>query len=278
MGRTLQLSRPLLLSAEGCRQATPSPAQKLLYFFRHGESTANVARRHALDADKERDDGLPTSIEVYRTDRLYVDAHLTPAGQAQAREAAAKVTSFVRPRLIVCSPLTRAIQTTALMFESDIAAGVPLCIRPDLREFFPRLTEDCGRTLPDLRRCASLRALPNWSAISEALSDESTAEWQRSWDDEQACGSGWRDHCADGERCTSFVQWLAAQPAERIATVSHWGMINNLLNRYSCIEATPGLARHPAPSSWGKAWPSQIASLDVENCSFVATLADVLDS
>ena len=304
----LTLRNPLLWNTSEWRDATITQGEKLVFFFRHGESVANVAKREALREDRARRDGKFSAEEAYRNWELLADAVLTPEGEAQARAAAAAATSSgVRPQLIVCSPMTRAIQTAALMFEADIAAGVPLCVRPELREYFPRLMEDRGRPLAQLRQCPVLRALPNPELIAGALSKAATADWQGAWDSSWACGDGWKAHCGapadiaiesslrpimasirtrrafegsrplsadDGERSEAFTRWLAAQPAERIATVSHWGTMNNLLNRHPCIEAS-GLERRPTKASWGAAWPPLMARLEVANCEGIATVAQL---
>ena len=192
----LALCNPLLRSASEWQGATLKHGQKLLFFFRHGESAANLAKRKALREDRARNDGQYTAEEAYRNNKHLADAVLTAEGEAQARAAATAATaSGVRPELIVCSPMTRAIQTAALLFEADIAAGVPLCLRPELREYFPRLMEDRGRPLAELRQCPVLRALPNPEAVAGALSTTATSDWQSEWDTSWACGHGWKAHC-----------------------------------------------------------------------------------
>ena len=86
--------------------------------------------------------------------------------------------------------------------------------------------------------------------------------------------SFFRASADDGQRSEAFTKWLAAQPAKRVATVSHWGTMNNLLNRHDCIEAS-GLERRPTKASWGAAWPATMARLEVANCECIATVAQL---
>lgn len=238
-----------------------APGDRLVWHFRHGESTANCAGKAARSEDQARGDGLATALRQHEADLSFADAPLTELGIEQAKQRKAEIASWrVRPTLVVCSPLTRAIQTAAFVFEDDIRAGVPLVVRPELREFFPNLAQDRARPLAALRSDATIAALPNAPVVLAALSDLACEEWRQEWDTWQACGlpaastatleaggqpTGWQVHCGDGSRIEAFKAWLVKQPHARVATVSHFGTCNALVNYEPCVEAS-GLTRQPA--------------------------------
>ena len=69
---------------------------KSIYLIRHGQSEANVA----LDLDNPN---------------FYYDAELTSLGKKQAQNAQKKLEN-IDFDLMLCSPLTRALQTFSLIF------------------------------------------------------------------------------------------------------------------------------------------------------------------
>ena len=83
-------------------------------------------------------------------------------------------------------------------------------------------------------------------------------------------------HADDGARCVAFKRWLSEQRQTRVATVSHWGTVNNMANREPCIEAR-GLEREAPPPAWVKAggwssrsWPPAVHLLQMPNAGHVA--------
>jgi broad specificity phosphatase PhoE len=135
--------------------------------------------------------------------------------------------------------MTIAIQTASIIFAVLLGSGeAKLIVRPEVREFWPDNIENCGRPVTALRRCPHITTLPSYTeAVRDALSEEATADWAEEWDGGQAGGEGgvgdggWRDHCGGGNRIEEFRRWLADRSEQRIAVVSHWGAINNILNR-----------------------------------------------
>lgn len=254
--------------------------ERLVWFFRHGESLANAAGRLAMAADKARDDGLDTERVQHEVDMNFSDAALTETGIAQASARRADTASWrLRPEAIVTSPLTRALQTAAYIFADDLAAGTPLIVRPELREYFPNLAQDRGRPLAALRADPAIVALPNAAVILAALSDAACADWRDEWDSWQACGDGWERHCGSAERVGAFKEWLLhAHPRlRRVATVSHFGTVNAFVNHEPCIEVS-GLVRMP-PEKIGInafAWrmgvlpPEGGVRVEMRNCGHVA--------
>mmetsp|Transcript_17 Transcript_17/g.55 ORF Transcript_17/g.55 Transcript_17/m.55 type:complete len:373 (-) Transcript_17:99-1217(-) len=249
---------------------------KLIWLFRHGQSTSNVALEGALEGDRrlKQADGYGEHFLRYKNDCTHTDSPLTSKGEAQALEAAAEISAWnIRPELVVCSPLTRSIQTAAIMFAEDISSGrARLVIRPELREFFADFQDARGRPLSRLQQCPRLQALAPWPMVAEALSDEATAEWREAWNEAWACGPGgaWQEHCNSGERLGAFTAWLSGRPEERIAVVSHWGTINNFLNRQPW---TQNRERKELPWPHERsAWPpgGLVRMFDVPNCGWIA--------
>ena len=194
--------------------------------------------------------------------------------------------------------MTRSLQTAALVFEADIAAGVPLVVTAELREFFPHLIEDMGRPVGVLLQDPAVTGLPNASVLKAALENMVRRE---DWDSRLANGApsaaesdgGWEAHSNDSGRCVRFAHWLrqedglprlvaAAGPpgrARKIATVSHWGMINHFLNRFDCVDAAGYKRSAPVPADkraelkFGspQSWMPErgIAKLKMSNCGWV---------
>lgn len=248
---------------------------KLVWHFRHGQSTGNAARVRALAADAGT--GKHIHEDRYHKSQEYADTALTDLGKQQACHTAALVTAWaVKPTLVVCSALTRAIQTAAILFGQDLAKGsVRLIIRPEMREFWPDNVENRGRTRQELRSCPLLQDLSAWEFVKEALSDKATAEWGEKWDTELAASEGqWQAHCGGGERICVFREWLASQPDQCIAVVSHIGAINNLLNREPWTQAEEVCGQRTYIPTWlpASGWPAGGISrrFGVPNAGWVA--------
>jgi len=102
-----------------------------VYLIRHGQSAFNAVYSEA---------------EQKGSDPLIFDAPLTPLGEAQADQVRAEV-SGLGIKQVICSPLTRAVQTALRIF-ADLA---PITIEATHREW---LTHSCdvGRPPDDLAR------------------------------------------------------------------------------------------------------------------------------
>lgn len=90
--------------------------------------------------------------------------------------------------------MTRAIQTAALVFEHALLEGVPMVIRPEIREYFPDSWENAGRPLADVVGNQALQELPAWGVVEAALNDAMASEWAAEWDDSLAKGEGFKVH------------------------------------------------------------------------------------
>eukprot|EP00747_Dinoflagellata_sp_TGD_P184908 gnl/TRDRNA2_/TRDRNA2_41008_c0_seq1.p1 gnl/TRDRNA2_/TRDRNA2_41008_c0~~gnl/TRDRNA2_/TRDRNA2_41008_c0_seq1.p1 ORF type:complete len:306 (-),score=57.42 gnl/TRDRNA2_/TRDRNA2_41008_c0_seq1:65-982(-) len=287
---TLSLPAALLSGGAGVNNSGDDlatdvpPGGKLLWLFRHGQSTGNVAKEAARAADRKAWEldptAAPTAEMRYISSTDYIDAPLTELGLEQARAARLQIAAWaLKPTLIVASPLTRAIQTAAIVFEDLLKSGsAQLVIRPELREFFPDNNENSGRTLQELRRCQLLQALARWADVKLALSDEAVAEWGEAWDAGWADGAGaWQAHCGDPARLANLSAWLEQQPASRVVMVCHWGTINNFLNRQPWADHLP---REEVQERWGRAmWPlgGLARTFHMQNCGWVAVIMSPTD-
>ncbi|KAK3281662.1 hypothetical protein CYMTET_10558 [Cymbomonas tetramitiformis] len=252
------------------------PGHKVLWLIRHGQSTGNVAKEEAWTGDAAEGAHCHTRYTAYRQSLDHIDSPLTQKGCEQAGETQRLISAWEKkPELVVCSALTRAIQTAAIMFAHELESGTArLVIRPELRECFADNNENSGRPLAELRQCSQLRALPCWRNIEAALSDEATAEWGQHWDAHWARGAGgaWQAHVSDPARHEAFSRWLAAQSERYVAIVSHWGTINNWLNRQPW---TAEIERVPVSSTWiASEWPTEgiARRFGVRNAEWIAVV------
>jgi len=244
---------------------------KLVWHVRHGQSTGNVAKEIARAADNGTGENLH-EIQ-YQAETAYIDAPLTDLGLSQAEKAREYVASWhEKPQLIVCSPLTRAIQTAAVMFKDVLGDGhARMVIRPELREFWANNNENMGRTLAELNACPHLQALLQLPTVQFALSSDATADWKEQWDTHHARGDGsWQEHVTDVTRLLASRVWLGRQPETKIAVVSHWGTINNSLNREPWAR---NMKKQRVPAAWNsKSWPQDgLAKIfNMTNCGWIA--------
>ena len=126
--------------------------------------------------------------------------------------------------------------------------------------------ENRGRTLAELRQDP---VLTQWPAVEHALSEKATADWEEAWDAGGfAQGPKWQSHCADPERLAQFKLWLSRRSERRVAVVSHFGTINNLMNREPWTE---GKERHPQPASF---WPEGgiVRRFNIPNAGWVGAV------
>ena len=132
-------------------RATGAP-HKLIVLFRHGESLAQTT------SDKKR----------RMTDPTLRDAGLSSKGKRDAQKLAQDEVISQGPfQLIVCSPLTRSLQTCCLALKERRA--VPVVCHPGLKEFGRRAltgAENTGRLLSELREDRELTALPRFHEVS----------------------------------------------------------------------------------------------------------------
>lgn len=186
-----------------------APAAKRVLLVRHGESAAQAC------GQRERSDPAdPAGIR---------DAALGPLGcvQAGALGDALEALQMQPVELVVCSPLTRAVQTALLAFGDK---GLPLLAHPGLREYAPRYYAEVGapqppecRGRPRQELCADPRlrsAELDWSLVPEG-----PAWWSEAVEPEAAFE----------ERLAAFSEWLEGRPESYLAVVCHFHVIQRLL-------------------------------------------------
>ncbi|NGM32865.1 histidine phosphatase family protein [Methylobacterium sp. MA0201] len=164
-----------------------------MILLRHGQSQFNL-HFHATGVDP----GI-------------VDAPLTPLGHEQA-EAAARALAAQGLQRILCSPLTRALQTAAPIADR---LDLPVLVTPAVRE---RRGASC-----DIGTCRTDLALA-WPHLDLAHLDE--VWWQ---------GEGEADEEADdvfAARTDAFRAGMAADPDwAHTLVVCHWGFIAAVTGR-----------------------------------------------
>lgn len=170
---------------------------KIIWFVRHGQSTANVVGRPAM------------------FDANYRDATLTATGEQQASDLQHIVSTWDIDHIIT-SPLTRALQTTCIAFAGrkdvpDIKA-MPICT-----ERGAHCQESMGRSVLQLQADPKLSRLPHFATID--------------WKDPTLHGEWWSVGDDDG-RYVRFMQDVKELPYNRIVVVCHWGFIRTLMSTF----------------------------------------------
>ena len=118
---------------------------KRFIFIRHGESQAQAARKMGVD----------------RSDQSLLDCGLTQQGVNQAFSLGKQmIVDDLENTVIVCSPLTRALQTALIAFPT-----VKKIVHSDLKEIGSDIPENIARPLSDLSDDTSLSLLPGWEYI-----------------------------------------------------------------------------------------------------------------
>jgi broad specificity phosphatase PhoE len=157
--------------------------------IRHGQSTFNA--HHAATG---RDPG-------------HVDARLTERGLAQVRQARAALQD-IPFELVVTSPLTRAIQTTAGLFADHPA-------QPEI--LVEALHRECQESSCDVGRAASALA----AEFPEMRVDHLPETWWYAEGAPDPRGFHIEPRSLFDGRVAAFRDWLAARPERTIAVVGH---------------------------------------------------------
>ena len=153
------------------------------------------------------------------------DAPLTPEGLAGAERLRGTIGDVGAVDLVVSSPLTRALQTSAAVFRD---AGVPAVATPLAAERC-YLSSDVGAPVDALRRA--------WPRVAFAEDDFPEPYWWYGGGPAYAPppADDWRPpgrYAAAGEpvadfraRLAKLVAWLEARDERSIALTCHWGVI-----------------------------------------------------
>ena len=170
-------------------------SRKKLYFMRHFEALHNIQ---------------PYNFNI-------PDPDLSPHGRTQAQETIEHVKSIPQIDLIVCSPLTRTIQSYLLVFADRL--DIPLIIHPYLQE---KCTEPCdtGSSIQDLKQ-----KFPN---LIEQLSTFDEHEWLDKLNPESIYSPE-----RIIERCQRFLDWIRTRSEENIFVISHNLLLKQLCNQKS---------------------------------------------
>lgn len=238
--RTKHAPRATGLAACVVSRGPPAPAErKTLYLIRHGESVWNEAQAEH-DAVRMLSD---------------VDHNLTDAGRKQAEGLAAHLraegsgepSGLLDIDAVVCSPLTRAVQTCLIGLApllTGAAGSAPrvkyVGLNPNLREKRNLMGKDSsgkffGPEIVDGTR-ASLRALyAHAPELAEPLCGVELGL--------EAVGTQWwigfkESEAAVGERVDELISQLQYSPHERIALVGHSHFFRCLLRKLLAPAAT----------------------------------------
>nr|CCA20832.1 conserved hypothetical protein [Albugo laibachii Nc14] len=199
-------------------------APKVLYCIRHGESMYNEWRKHSL---------LNFSW-IFVRDPMLFDAPLTAKGQQQAQLLSQKIRAqdiHTKVQVIVCSPLTRAIETALEAFKGH---NIPILLEPLCREELGTAC-DVGSSPDELEKA--------FSHVSESLdfSDLPLLWWLPSSKQTESNGSielpktpsdvlSIRECSIELEnRIQELITKLMALPQQHIAIVGHSGYFKKML-------------------------------------------------
>lgn len=201
-------------------RSTPPSATRIVC-IRHGESTFNAHH------------------EATGRDPGHIDARLSERGRAQVA-AARKALRGIPFELVVTSPLTRALQTTAGIF-SDHPAG------PDV--LMEVLHRECQESSCDIGRAASVLA----QEFPAFQVDHLPETWW--YADGEAGPEGWHvePRTLFDQRVSGFRDWLRARPERTIAVVGHCTFFYHLTGRWlaNCEALDVDLAAEPRPRAYG---------------------------
>lgn len=152
------------------------------------------------------------------------DPELSPLGQTQANNAIKIIENISSIDLIVCSPLTRTLQTYLLVFHNQ--PDIPLIIHPDLQEV---CTEPCDTGSPIIDLKNKFPNLSNQLTIfGETFGD---SEWLDKNNPENIYSPK-----KITERAKRFHQWLMNRSEENIFVISHNLMLRQLLQDNNTTE------------------------------------------
>lgn len=170
--------------------------EKVLHFIRHGLAEHNLAfEERPLSGDE--------GLQLYACE--YLDSRLAPQGDeeaAQLAETLAALPDEQKPKLVVVSPLSRALATARRALPNCST----VCVE-DFRERNGRWPCERRRPLRNLR--------PEFPNVDFSDLTEEDVAWTISREGKEAA-------LARAERC---LRWLAARPEPVLAVVSHSGFM-----------------------------------------------------
>jgi glucosyl-3-phosphoglycerate phosphatase len=171
-----------------------------IFCIRHGESTFNAAHR-------------ATGV-----DPMHFDARLTEIGREQVA-AAREIVRDIPVELVVTSPLTRALQTTAGLF-GDHPGKPPILVEV--------LHRECQESSCDIGRAGSVLA----AEFPDFRLDHLPEVWWHVEEVEDARGFHVEPRDLFHGRVSAFREWLAARPERVVAVVGHGTFFARLTGRW----------------------------------------------
>jgi broad specificity phosphatase PhoE len=174
--------------------------RKSVFCIRHGESTFNAAYRET------------------GTDPMHFDAPLTDEGLRQVREARQSLRDIAF-ELVVTSPLTRALQTTAGLFAEHPARPLVL-VEAVHRE---RAESSC-----DIGRAPALLA----AEFPAFRVDHLPEIWWHDEGERNECGICIEPAEVFEARVADFRSWLRARPERTIAVIGHGTFFHRLTGQW----------------------------------------------
>mmetsp|Transcript_36787 Transcript_36787/g.80139 ORF Transcript_36787/g.80139 Transcript_36787/m.80139 type:complete len:646 (-) Transcript_36787:321-2258(-) len=146
-------------------------------------------------------------------------------GYGGVRGGLRKIIAEFDAELVVSSPLSRAIQTAIVAFDDS---DIPVMVHPDLKELKKDYTFG-GRFPVGKPGCSGVPA----SQLRDAIARHpraSGASVDTSLIDQEVWFNPHQKHESQLERLEEFVKWLSDRPEQRIAVVSHGGVLRQLLH------------------------------------------------
>lgn len=197
----------------------------------------------AFDKLTLRSMGQLASKRDRKTLQSLVDANLSDKGVLQATTLSATLAQdlFVQGDfLVVCSPLTRAIRTAALLFPRE---DVPILVHPgfaELNNAGSSIPENTGRALSELLQDETVAPI-----LSHARVDSSRIASAEEWPPAADCER-------EEDHVHTMLLFLMSRPEKRICVVTHHHFIYSLFPSHFL----PKLRRsHKAPTRVRNCFP-----------------------
>lgn len=198
---------------------------KMVHFVRHGQAFHNfLADMYTLQGLKWKQFDNNSMDNPYNKPEL-LDAPLTETGRIQAASLQFTVDSLKeKPQLVVSSPLSRALATCSIAFQSLLPSSsnqlnnhmtsIPWVCHELVREEHGAHTCDRRRSLSDHRRDFPMFDFSLLDHEEDTLFDANVRESKKEV----------------AERGYKFLEWLKSRQEKHIGVVSHSGWLMTLFN------------------------------------------------
>ncbi|KAA8493689.1 Phosphoglycerate mutase-like protein [Porphyridium purpureum] len=195
-------------------------AVKTVHLVRHAQAESNAAFE-------------VVGREAYH-DEQYADARLTLKGREQARRLGTHhAQALLQVELVVCSPLSRTIETTLIAYEAAYAQAALAAPQAPARQPRLLLLEQCREKIgfnPCDRRSSRTEILEMFGerlhAAFAEVSDELHGERDELWT---------REHRETADeiqaRASSFVGWMMDRPERSMMCVTHSAFLSAGIGR-----------------------------------------------